>query len=224
MPATAVLIVLRIPAVRLAFGAKAFPWQATLITGKTVAFLALGIFAHSSVQLLTRAYYALHNTKTPLLAAVLSVTTNISLSYYLVHFTRLGIYSLAIGTSIAALIHFSVLLIGLSRRLQLVSFSLFFLPPIKIALASFFTGLFLWLPLRFLDQFVFDTTRTVNLILLTLVVSTIGSIVYLSLCKLFRIHQLDSVVKLLHRLGNWHKVLSSSGETIEPTPTSSITP
>ena len=41
LPVSILFIILRIPIVRLVFGAKTFPWAATLLTGKTLAILAV---------------------------------------------------------------------------------------------------------------------------------------------------------------------------------------
>jgi hypothetical protein len=87
--------------------------------------------------------------------------------------------------------------------------------PVKITAASLITGLFLWVPMRLLDQFIFDTTRTVNLILLTLTAAVIGALVYLGLSKLLGLKEMDAYLHLIKKLGNWKKVLSSSEETID---------
>lgn len=220
-PATALLIILRIPLVRIAFGAKNFPWQDTLLTGKVVALFSLAIFAHASIQLLSRAFYALHNTKTPLIAALCSVTTNIVISIIFVFHFGYGVLGLALAASIAAFVHGAILITVLNQTLGGLPSSQLLVPPVKIIIASALTGFFLWLPMRLLDQFVFDTTRTFNLIILTLLVSFFGALVYFALSKLLRIEQLNSYTKLFHKLGNWQKVLRSSDEALE-TPQTSI--
>src|SRR3989338_10141643 len=45
LPAAAILIVLRVPVVRLVFGASQFDWEATVLTGSTLAFLSVGLSA-----------------------------------------------------------------------------------------------------------------------------------------------------------------------------------
>ena len=70
--------------------------------------------------------------------------------------------------------------------------------------------------MRLLDQFVFDTTRTLPLIVLTLIVSLVGFLVYLIFCKILRIEELADVAALVKKLGNWRRILGESDEVIEP--------
>ena len=215
LPATAVLIVLRIPLVRIAYGAKAFPWADTLLTGKILAIFALSIFADASNHLITRAFYALHNTKIPMLGAIISLLVNATVSAYLVFYTPLGIFGIAIGGATATVLQSFYLFVSLLPRLSGFTWHDAVTAPAKILIASALTGLFLWFPMRLLDQYVFDTTRTLNLILLTAIVAAIGATVYFALSKVLAIKELDSYLSLFRKIGNWRKVLSSSSETLD---------
>lgn len=214
LPATAVLIVLRIPLVRILFGAKDFPWAATILTGKMVAILSLAIFAYASTQLLTRAFYALQNTKTPFISAIISLAAGIGLSVILVLKTDLGVLGIAWGSAIGAITQATYLFFTLSKRLGGFNLGQLYAPIIKMTIAAVLTGIFLWVPMRLLDE-ILDTTRTLNLIMLTIAATGIGGLVYLWLSKLLNIKELDSYLKLFDKLGNWKKVLYSTEETLE---------
>ena len=95
-------------------------------------------------------------------------------------------------------------------------FSDLLIPPLKMIFASAIMGVFLWVPMRFLDRFVFDTTRVISLVLLTVIAGLIGLLVYLGLSYLFRLTQLDAFLSLLRRIGNWQQVLKDTDEVIEP--------
>jgi hypothetical protein len=72
---------------------------------------------------------------------------------------------------------------------------------------SLITGISLWIPMRLLDKFVFDTTRTLPLIALTATTSLIGLGVYLFFSYLFRIDELGSLIDFVKRLKNWRLIL-----------------
>jgi len=216
-PAGIILLVLRIPMVRILYGAKNFPWSATLLTGKTVAILSLSIFAQSAIHLLNRTFYALENTKKPLLIALFSVILNISLAASFTFIFKFGILGLATAITIASIFQATFLLITLSRSIGGFPAKDLLLPPFKMFIATLFTGIFLWVPMRLLDQFVFDTTRTLPLILLTIIAGISGSLVYIGLSILFGIKELKSFSTLIKRIGNWHKVLDQTEEVIEST-------
>jgi len=65
IPCSVILMVLRVPVIRLAYGTSRFSWEATVKTSYTLAFYSISIFAQSIIYLLNRSYYALKDTKTP---------------------------------------------------------------------------------------------------------------------------------------------------------------
>jgi len=86
---------------------------------------------------------------------------------------------------------------------------------LKIFFVSILTAFSLWIPMRLLDQFVFDTTRTVPLLILTATASFIGLAVYFWLAYLLKVKQFADVTSLFGKLGNWRKVLGDADEVIE---------
>jgi len=214
LPASAILLILRIPLVRLAYGADSFPWSETVTTAKLVAILAISVAARSLTHVIVRVYYALHNTKTPLIINLISTTVNISLSYYLLIILRSGIIGMATAITVASILETIILTLALYRLAQ---FNLANLakPLLRMLTLTAITTLSLWIPLRFLDQMIFDTTRTFPLILLTITVTVIGISVYISLSYLLRVPELSIFVKLFGKLGNWHKALAKSTEPLE---------
>lgn len=217
-PAAALLLVLRIPAVRLAFGAKEFPWEATLLTGKAAALFALAVPAQAANQLLTRSFYAAQNTKTPLLTAIVSSLILIILVKGFSAWTNLGILGVVSAITISDIANFLLMLIILELKFVPGLINTFIRPLLKIIFATAVTAVMLWIPLRLLDQFVFDTTRTLPLIGLTATVSTIGMGIYFLLAKILAIKELESVSRLLHRLGRWREILAESSTTLSPQP------
>lgn len=217
LPAAALLLVLRIPAVRLAFGSKEFPWEATLLTGKAVAIFSLSVPAQALNQLLTRSFYAAQNTKIPLISAVISTLPVIFLAPFFSIRLSLGILGIVTAIVISDFINVIILIVVLNLLIVPGLIKRMAKPAVKIAIASIATGLCLWVPLRLLDQFVFDTTKTLALIGLSASVSVIGLVVYLILAKLLKIEQLSAVLEITQKIGNWKRVLSESEEVLEPT-------
>lgn len=216
LPATAILLILRIPAVRIAFGARGFPWKATILTGKTLAFFTLAIIAQAVIQLLVRAFYALHNTKTPLLISLFSVCVNVALSVWFIFRLSWGILGLAVATSVASFLQAILLFIFLDRAVGGFERRKITIPALKMGGVTFLTAFTLWVLMRFLDRFVLDTTRTINLIILTIVVTLVGLLVYIFLSRLFKIPELEVFLTLTRKIGRWQEILSESEEIIEP--------
>lgn len=218
-PAGLLLLILRIPLVRLAYGTPNFPWSATLLTGKAVAIFSLSLFAQGGMHILIRSFYALHDTRRPFLIALLSVVLNIVFSYIAVFMLKWGILGLAGAMSLASIIQFTVLFGLLNQTVGGFELTKLVMQPIKMLLAAAAMGLALWGPMRLLDKYVFDTTHVLPLIGLTIIVGIIGSVVYLTLAYLFKIPEVSGYINMIHRLGNWRQVLVESDEVIEEPPT-----
>ena len=215
LPASALLLVLRIPLVRIIYGAPRFPWSSTVLTGRVLSILSLSIFAQTAIPLLVRAFYALHNTKIPFYIALFSVSLNISFAYFFTFILKLGLPGLAISMTLATFIQFGLLLWGLQKKVGNLVDQALLTPLLKMMTATIIMGLFLWINMRFFDQYVFNTTKTIPLITLTIVVSSLGMIIYLFLSKLFKITELDAYLRLIKKAGNWRQVLINSDEVLE---------
>jgi putative peptidoglycan lipid II flippase len=205
LPLAIMFIVLRIPIVRLIFGAKSFPWLATLTTGKLLAILCLSSSFAASSQLLVRGFYALHDTKTPLFVGLGGAVLDISLSILFINFFHAGVLGLAWGISFTSVIETTVLLflLGFKIKIDKWAFSKFSISFLKMLVTGLATGFSLWIPMRLLDQFVFDTTRTVPLIALTAITATIGLFVYFLFSYLFRVDQLKYLFALMAKIKNF---------------------
>ncbi len=200
LPATAILIVLRIPVVRLVFGSRTFPWEATVLTAKIMAFLGLGIFAQSVIQLLVRGFYALRDSATPVKIGVLAFGANILASVILILIFKLPVWGLAIASTTADLINTVLLLWFLNKRIQF-SLKNLFGPAIKMFLAAALCGIFLYVPMKLLDQLVFDTTKVWPLLALTGTATLVGMTVYLFFTWVLDIKELGSFVGIIRRIG-----------------------
>ena len=84
----------------------------------------------------------------------------------------------------------------------------------KIFVSSLFTAFALYIPIKLLDQLVFDTTRTINLLFLTGISSLIGLGIYLFLTWFFDVKEAKTYVLAIKKLGNWKDVLGKSQEML----------
>lgn len=206
LPSSIILIVLRIPVVRLIFGAARFDWEATVLTGKTLAFFSLSLFAQSLIHLLARGFYALYDSKTPVRIGATCILVNILLSILFIKLLFLPIYALGLSTSIASILNCFLLLFFLSKKVRGFKKSEFFWPTFKITLASIVTGVFLYIPMKLLDKLVFDTTRTINLLALTGIASFCGLSCYLFLAWFLEIKEVATFLRLVRRLARARKM------------------
>lgn len=216
LPATAVFLVLRVQFVRFAYGAKSFPWTATIITSNTLAAITLSIFSQSLIQLLVRAFYALHDTKIPFVVSIISMVINIFLSVVFIFAFKMGIFGLALAFSIANFVNFLLLFFIFNFYKQRFIKNGDLLTWFKMGFASIMTGFSIWCSMRVLDTYVFNTTKSLPLLILTLISVSVGFVVYFSFSKIFKFKELEVVLSLSQKISKWKNALSPVEEIIEP--------
>jgi putative peptidoglycan lipid II flippase len=115
VPATVGLLVLARPIVAMLFERGRFSAHDTDATAAALMCYAIGLVGYSAVKMASPTFYALHESRKPVMVSAASVLLNAALNVALVH--RFGYLGLAVGTSITAILNSSVLLELLRRRL-----------------------------------------------------------------------------------------------------------
>ncbi len=201
LPATAILIVIRIPVVRLVFGASQFNWKATVLTGATLAFLAIGLSAQAISLLLVRGFYALKDTKTPVIVSLIVVVLNIVLSIFFISLLKLDVWSIGLANSTATVLSGILLFLTLHFKVGKFNLKAVLMPLFKMLMATIIMGVCLYIPIKLLDQVIFDTTKTVNLLALTAVSSIFALSIYIIVVWFLKVSELDTYMELIKRLG-----------------------
>lgn len=122
VPATIGLIALRVPVVQALYQRGLFDDHSTQLVAWALMWYTAGLVGHSLVEILSRAFYALHDTRTPVLIGSLAMGVNILLSIVLADvFARGGWMphgGLALANSLATAGEAAALLFLIRRRLK----------------------------------------------------------------------------------------------------------
>jgi putative peptidoglycan lipid II flippase len=212
LPVSVLFLILRIPLVRLAFGASKFDWPATVLTGRTLALFCVSIFAQALINLVLRAFYALHDTKIPLLIGGVGTILLMVFSYTFIVMWHWGVGSLALAYSITSIVQLIAFFLLLEQKIGRFNKRSLFTSWFKLFLCSFFTTFALYIPIKLLDQLVFDTTHTINLVILTGISSLAGISLYLFLTWLFNIQEATTYLLVIRRFGNPKELLGKIQE------------
>ncbi len=139
VPASVGLVVLREPLIQLLLQRGRFYASSTQTVAWALQFYALGLFAHSALEIVTRAFYSLHDTRTPVLIGAGAMILNIILSLLLIRPLLHG--GLALANSVATIMETSVLLVILRRRLGGIDGQRLLRSAVKTSLAAVVMGL-----------------------------------------------------------------------------------
>jgi putative peptidoglycan lipid II flippase len=122
LPASLGLVLLRQPLVALLFQRGAFDAHSTDLVAWALMWYAVGLIGHNVVEILSRAFYALHDTKTPVLVGTAAMTLNVVFSIaFSVAFSRIGWMphgGLALANSSATALEMTALLLLMRQRLK----------------------------------------------------------------------------------------------------------
>lgn len=190
IPATVGLIILSKPIVQVAFERGVFDTNATLMTSQALMFYAIGLVAMGIRILLTRVYYSLQDTKTPMVNGAISVGLNIILNIILVKYMAHS--GLALATSISAIIASILLLYGLKKKIGSFGTKIYITTFLKTGLASAIMGVVAYLIYHGLYG-ALGVSKVYNLISLLVAVS-IAAIVYVVLCYVFKVEEVRDVI------------------------------
>jgi len=108
IPSMAGMIVLREPIVALLFHHGAFEIKDVHATAKVLLLFCTGMWAFAGARLFGSLFYAFSNFKIPLIGGIISIISNIVLSFILVE--KMGVYALSLSISFAAMLNFIFLL------------------------------------------------------------------------------------------------------------------
>jgi len=116
IPATLGMLFLRTEIIDVILVAGKFTASDAAILETVLAFLLISLFAQSLIPLFSRGFYAYHNTKTPVLTALLGSLVSIGGSYLLAIQFAMGVSGIAIAFSTGMILNFLLLYILISRK------------------------------------------------------------------------------------------------------------
>jgi putative peptidoglycan lipid II flippase len=114
LPATVGLILLHVPIIQVLFERGEFTADSTAMTSWSLLFFAVGLSAFAMMKIIIQAFYALHDTRTPVMVAAASLLVSIGLNF--IFFRPLQNGGPALATSLAAVFDTIVLLSIFRKR------------------------------------------------------------------------------------------------------------
>ena len=146
IPAMVGLILLREPIVALLFQRGQFDAAATQLTAQALLYYSLGLVAFSAVKIVTATFFALQDTRTPALMAVVSILANIILGIVLMKPLAHG--GLALATSLASILNLGLLVHALGAKLGALGWRSIARSMCKTLLSSSGMGVAVWATAR----------------------------------------------------------------------------
>jgi putative peptidoglycan lipid II flippase len=188
------LILLGKPLVSLIFERRAFNSEMTAMVYWALAWYSSGLIFHCVVEVISRAFYAVHDTKTPVLVLLIAMLLNMGLSILLSRlFRSLGWMphgGLALANTIATGLEMTTLLTLMRRKLHGLEGKRILQALMQSAVSATLMVIVLEVWIRF-------SVGSSDLIIVIVGV-ILGVSVYAGMCFIFKVEELSSIRKLIH--------------------------
>lgn len=199
VPISFLIFLLRAQIVRLILGAGEFGWLETRLTAASLGVFCFGIIAGSLTPLLNRVFFALHNTKIPVIIGIISMIVNVIFCFlftYLLSFSNMfqtffqnalklqdiqniEIIGLVLALSLAVFLQTILLLIFLYKKIGDFKIKEILFSLTKILFASALMVVAVYFVREIVDKFV-DMQTFIGVLWQAALSSLIGAFVYFS--------------------------------------------
>lgn len=216
IPASFLVFLLRAQIVRVVLGTGEFGWVETRLTIASLGVLSISIFASGLIPLLTKSFFALQDTKTPLFIGFFSVVLNIFFSLFFVFLFReenyftlffrdllrlygienIQVVGLSIALSISAIFQFLFLFFYLYKKIGDFGIRKIYNSFIKILFGSIFMSFFVYYSLLIMSNFV-NMQTFLGVVAQAVVSGTIGGVVYILILILVKSEEISSIKNII---------------------------
>jgi putative peptidoglycan lipid II flippase len=184
---------LSIPITRLIYERGEFTASNTQMVALTLFYFSIGLIPYSMLTLLNRVFYAMKDTRTPLVVAAISIFFNFVFDFILIRY--LSYAGLALSTSLVGIANFLALVFLLRRKIGRLGARQILNSVIRMFMATMLMSAgayYLW---YLLDQLLGRSTLSQVISLGSSILIAIGS--YIALCYLFKLDELRQLVSFL---------------------------
>lgn len=197
IPSLAGLIALRIPICNILYQRGEFTYESTLATAQTLSGYCLGLWAVGGLRVTAPAFYAMQDTKTPVVVAFFSFLLNAALGYVLGFTLKLEHTGLALANSTSSIFNFLALIYLLERRTGDLKATTVFNFCLKMIVVSAIMAAAAWKISMYADWTgsAFSLKKTIVLVL------SIGAagLIFIICTKIFKIEEAGFLVNLIRR-------------------------
>ncbi|MFA5010030.1 MAG: murein biosynthesis integral membrane protein MurJ [Patescibacteria group bacterium] len=201
IPTMVLYWLLRAQIVRLVLGAGQFGWEETRFTISVLAFMTFGMIAQATIPLLARCFYALQDTKTPLITSLVALAVNVAMAFVLI--PKLQVVGLGAALAISGLMNMILLLAVLNRKLGDLPWQQILNTVSKISAGAVIMGGVGYLMLRVMNLII-DTHTFWGLLAQTSVTIVVGVLAYLVIVKRLKVAEVAMVVHPVKTL--WQRI------------------
>jgi putative peptidoglycan lipid II flippase len=186
------------PIIALIYERGIFTALDTEQTAQALSYYAIGLVAYSTVRVLTPSFYALKETRVPMIASLVSIVTNFVVNWVSIRMFSFGHRGLALSVASVAVINSVLLFMFLYRRVGALAGANLRDTFSKVLAASLLMGACCWLVNWQLHQWM-GGERFRERLLIVMVSVSVGVITFYGAAQFLRIDELRVVSNIVKR-------------------------
>lgn len=195
IPVSVILVMLRAQIVRVILGHGEFGWEETIMTINALQIFCFSLFAQALIPLLSRSFWALHDSKTPFLSSFISASINIFLAIILT--PKFGLYGLIWSFSISSTLNALMLFILISKKAE-IEYRLFYKTILNISLSAIAGGSVTYATLYLIEPLL-DTHTSLGIMSQGIIAGIAGTVFYLFSTWAFNIEEFHKLKSAFQR-------------------------
>lgn len=190
------LVILAKPIVSIIYERGEFNALSVHMTSTALTFYALGMVGYSVAEVLNKSYFAMQDTKTPTVSAVISIAVNIALSALLV--SKYEIAGLALSCAAASTVNAVLNFLFIRKKIPGLFEKKDFANIIKILVSSLVMAATVYFSYK---NFLYERfyTTFVSKLCMTALLSFLGAAVYFICCSLLKVSETRIVYDIFKR-------------------------
>jgi putative peptidoglycan lipid II flippase len=189
IPSSVGLAVLGKPIIGSIYQWGKFEYYDTQRTAIALSFYAVGLAGYSALKVVTPAFYALKDARTPMIISLLSIAVNYVFAGFVTQWAGLGHSGLALSTSAVAIFGFLILYLTLRSRVGGLYGRNLMRTVLQVTAASAWMGAAVWFLSRQMEIWL-GTTQFAHMATIGVAIPVGVAIFYYS-CRLLKVAELD---------------------------------
>ncbi len=209
LPSACGLVILGEPIIRLLYSRGAFSESDVPMTAYALAGYSIGLTGYAAIKILSPAFYALDDAKTPMIIAICSIAVNAVACYFFRNWlsnfgvspeypSGYGHVGVALATSSVALVNFFALALMMRKRIGRIDGKEIISAFIRIAIASAVMSVVCYFSYHFLFN-QFGAKGFVYKIIEAFVPIALGGVTFVLMAKIMRVNEVDKLYNSLAR-------------------------
>lgn len=197
LPLTAGVILLSTPVVKLIYQYNEFTASSAALTSTALTFYSIGMLGFSYAEVLNKSFFAMQNSKTPMITALISIAANILMSaLFSAHF---GIGGLALASALASTLNATLNFIMMNKHVKGIFQKSDFADIAKIVVATLAMAAVVWLAHSLLAPMLPD--NFFGRLFVLGIPAAVGALTYALMCIVLRVTEARLIIDTFIKRG-----------------------